>query len=106
MIRCMCLVQAGQAPEAKKVPLQHLLNGFSERTFGQGADIHWVSVPERSGFTAAKPSTSSIVSMSAAEPVEQETRAALLTELCDIWMRETGCSLNEIVAVINDPKED
>jgi len=104
MIRCMCLVQAGQTPDAKQVPLQNLLNDFSERAFGQPADIIWTKVPAQSGYTAGKPSTSSIVSMTAAKPIAQETRVDLLGELCDIWMGETGCSLNEIVAVINDPK--
>lgn len=104
MIRCMCLVQEGQTPEKKQAPLQRILNDFSERAFGQPANIIWTTVPARSGFTAAEPSTSSIVSMTAAQPIEQETRATMLSELCDIWMRETGCSLNEIVAVINDPQ--
>ncbi len=104
MIRCMCLVQEGQTPEKKQVPLQRLLNEFSERAFGQPASVIWTSVAARSGFTAAKPSTSSIVSMTAAEPVAQETRMTLLSELCDLWMQETGCSLDEIVAVINDPQ--
>ena len=105
MIRCMCLVQEGQGPDLQRTSLHELLETFAERAFGQPADVHWVAVPAGGGFTDARPSTSSVVSITSAEPVAQDTRTALLKTLCDGWMEETGCSLNEIVAVINDPQD-
>ncbi len=105
MTRCVCLVQEGQTPDERKTILGGLLNTYSERAFGEGADINWVTVPAGSGFTAAQPSTSSIVSFTAPQAVEQGVRTSLLTDLCDLWMDETGCSLDEIVAVINDPRD-
>ncbi len=104
MTRCLCLVQQDQTPEAKRAQLQQGLQRFSEGAFGQAADITWISVPAGSGFTAAAPSTSSIVSFTADQPIEQDERVSLLGELCDLWMQETGCSLAEIVAVISDPR--
>ena len=104
MINCTCLVQVGQHPDRCESNLTAALGGFTERAFGAPASISWITVPAGGGFTAGKPSTSSIVSMSAPEPLDQSHRAALLGELCELWMNETGCSINEIVAVISDPR--
>ena len=103
MINCTCLVQADQQPARREGTLTAALDAFSERAFGAPASINWVTVPAGNGFTAGEPSTSSIVSMTAPEPLDQTIRASLLGELCDLWMAETGCSINEIVAVISDP---
>lgn len=105
MITCTCIVQAGQIPAATEATLRANLNDFAERAFGEPADITWRAIPARSGFTAAKPSTSSIISMTASEPVPQPRRAALLKEMCELWVRETHRSLNEVVGVISDPQQ-
>ena len=103
MIPCRCLVQAGQVPDRRQSELRSLLNDFSARSFGKDADISWVPVAAGCGFTASKPSTSSVVAFTAPTPLDQSTRVKLLSEICDLWMAQTGCSLNEIVAVISDP---
>lgn len=103
MIPCRCLVQAGQTPDHRQSALRSRLSDFSTRAFGDTADISWVPIVAGSGFTAGKPSTSSLVAFTAPAAMEQGKRAALLSEICDLWMAETGCSLNEIVAVISDP---
>lgn len=104
MTPCTCLVQAGQIPAATEAALRSGLSNFAERAFGAPAEINWIIVPEKGGFTAAKPSTSALVTLQADAPVEQSRRVALLQELCDLWMGETNCSLDEIVAVISDPQ--
>ncbi|MCR9271481.1 MAG: hypothetical protein NXH72_15930 [Hyphomonadaceae bacterium] len=103
MIPCMCIVQDGQISSASEATLKSKLNAFAQKTFGEDADINWIKVPQRSGFTASKPSTSSIVTMRAPEPVNQDDRGPLLHELCQFWIAETGQSMNEIVGVISDP---
>lgn len=104
MIDCTCLVQDGQSPATKQASLHRLLTTFTEHAFGQSANVRWISVRPGSGFTAAELSTSSVVSMTAPEPIAQDQRVSLLKELCDVWVRETGCSPDEIVAVIGDPQ--
>lgn len=103
MIACTCLVQEGQIPEDTEAALRQNLNSFTEKSFGAGAQINWIAVPSQGGFTAAKPSTSSLIMVQAPSPVAQETRAALLRELCESWGSETGQTINEIVGVISDP---
>ena len=104
MITCNCIVQAGQVPAETEAALRANLNAFAERAFGEPADINWRVVPERSGFTAAKPSTSSIISIAANRPIPQPERAALLKEMCELWVGETKRTLDEVVGVISDPQ--
>ncbi len=103
MINCTCVVQAGQTPDLRQTEMQNALNGFSERSFGHEAQIAWIPVAAGNGFTAGKPSTSSIVSITADEQLSPERRESLLRELVAIWTERTGCSVDEIVAVISDP---
>ncbi len=103
MTTCNCIVQAGQISGETQAALRTSLDQFALARFGSPAEIGWVEIAPGSGYTATHPSTSSIVSLAANEPVEQSERIAMLTELCDLWSAKTGCSLDEIVGVINDP---
>lgn len=106
MIPCNCVVQAGQIPAETEAVLRANISAFTERAFGAPAEISWMAVPERSGFTAAAPSTSSIISLRAPRAVSPAEREPLLRELCGIWTEQTKCSLNEVVGVISDPVTD
>lgn len=103
MITCNCIVQAGQVSAETEATLRRQVNDFAERNFGAPAEINWTAIPERSGFTAAEPSTSSIISVRANAPVSPSDRETMLRELCGMWARETGRSLDEIVGVLSDP---
>ena len=105
MIQAVCMVQEGQIPPQTEASLRAGLDDFTQKSFGEPVDIRWVAVPERSGFTAGKPSTSSIVSLTANRVLERPERKDLLVELCDFWIAQTKCSLDEVVGVINDPAE-
>ena len=104
MIPCTCMVQRGQVPDDSADVLRDRLQAFSRDAFGEPMDIRWVTIAPGMGFTAGRPSTSSIVSVTANAPVEQPRRVALMNALCDLWMEETRCSVDEIVAVLSDPR--
>ena len=104
MTQCLCMVQQGQISAAAEAALRTGLSAFAQDAFGSPAEINWIVVPERSGFSAGEPSAASIVSLGAHEPLEQPRRAALLKELCDLWINTTGCSINDVVGVIRDPE--
>jgi len=103
MINCTCVVQEGQLPDLRKGEMQSILNSFASRSFGQEAQIAWIPVAEGNGFTAGKSSTSSVVSFTAHEQLSPERRDTLLRELVALWTERTGCTVDEIVAVIADP---
>lgn len=100
---CTCLVQAGRIDTQVKTALHHRLDEFTRTVFGSPAEIAWTVVPEAHGFTAGKPSTASVVSVRAPEPLEQLRRVELLDALSTLWMEETHCELDELVAVVADP---
>lgn len=104
MIPCICFFQDGQIDGARRAALTAQLDAFSRRAFDAPANQTWIAVPPGNGFTEAKPSTSSIVTFQADTALDQPTRIRLLERICDIWMAETGCSLNEIVATVTDPQ--
>ena len=75
MIPCNCVVQAGQIPAETEATLRANISAFTERQFGAPAEISWLAIPERSGFTASQPSTSAIVSMRAEPNRESGSRS-------------------------------
>ena len=104
MIKSTCLVQAGQISAENEAALRAGLDAFTQARFGAPVEISWTAIPQGSGFTARKPSTTSVVALRAVAPLEQPQREALLKELCDLWLRELKCSPDEVVGVISDPE--
>lgn len=103
MIDCLCVIQEGQGPDQQRGVLAAALDAFGAEFLGDALAVNWVPVAAGNGFTAGKPSTSSVVSMTAKAPLSQERREVVLRELVSMWTHETGCSIDEIVAVIADP---
>jgi hypothetical protein len=103
MIDCICVVQEGQAPDLFKGEIEGVLNRFTTASFGQEARIAWVPVATGNGFTAGRPSTSSVVSITSNKHLSPQRRESLLRELAALWTDTTGCTVDEIVAVISDP---
>lgn len=105
MIPVMCIVQEGQIPHHAERGLKAQIDAFTQRAFSAPADIDWIVVPEGSGFTAGEPSTTVIASLHANRPLPQTVRIALLKELGEICMANTGRSANEVVTSIRNPKD-
>jgi hypothetical protein len=104
MIVCTCFIQAGQISEDVERRLREGFDAFTRNAFGEPARINWIPVAKGSGFSAGKPSTSSVVSVRANTPVAQATRVNLLQELSNLWNTITGCSLDELLVVVADPE--
>lgn len=104
MILVMCVVQQGQMSAAVEDALKEEIDAFSRRAFQEPAEIDWIEVPEGSGFTAGRPSTSVIASMQSSRNLVQDERVALLKELCHICMIKTGRSSHDVVTSIRDPR--
>ena len=103
MIRCTCIVQEGQPADQNKTRLETALNQFTNTSFDEAADIAWIPVATGNGYTERMPSTSSVISIAAKQPLDSERRESLLRQLVALWTNETGCSVDEVVAVIPDP---
>ena len=103
MIQCTCIVQEGQSPDLHETELREKLTTFAATAFDSEPHFNWVRIPPGNGFTAGKPSTSSVVSMIANRPLSAEHREQHLRELVALWTSTTSSSVDEIVAVIADP---
>ena len=103
MTQCTCMVQAGQITSEQETALRAETSAFAERHFGSPSEINWVTVPEGSGYTAGKLSTSVIVSVRSDRPLPPSERVPLLKELEQIWTTHAGRSSDEVVSVIADP---
>ncbi len=103
MTQCTCMVQAGQISADQEAILRAETSAFAERHFGSPGEINWVTVPEGSGYTAGKLSTSVIVSVRSDRPLPPSERVPLLHELERIWATNANRTSDEVVSVITDP---
>ncbi len=103
MIPILCLVQEGQIAPSIGEDLRSSLDQIAQDHLGSTAGINWVEVEAGSGFTEAKPSTSSLVSIQSDRMLSQDERISIMQKICDSWIEKTECSINEIVASVNDP---
>lgn len=104
MIPIMVLLQQGQVSDSAQAAFARGLNEFAQCNFGTDASIDLMIVPAGSGFTAAKPSTSVIVSMHSNRVLNPSEREPLIRELCELSVKHTGRTPYEVVAAIRDPQ--
>ena len=100
MSNCICLVQEGQIANDIRDRLSAGIKDIVvSNDLGEDVSIAWVVIPRGQGWTAGKPSTSSVVTLTS-PPIEQTHRENVLTKLCDFWTATTGCHINEIIATL------
>ena len=101
MVMFRCLIQAGQIDDAQREKLNGHLTEAARELCAQANEpvpITWVEVAEGFGFTAGKPSRSSVVVSAIPDETPQEDRVVFMKRICDAWSQETGCSINDVVA--------
>lgn len=101
----VCIIQQGQEADRNRDVLAAGLRQIGARAFGDDparTEISWVAMPEGFAFTAGEPSTSSVVIRSVPVGFPDDEREAYLRSVCDLWTKETGCSVKEIVATAWD----
>lgn len=104
MIPVMCVVQEGQISLEREYALKSAINLFTQRVFGQIADIDWIEVAKGNGFTAAESSTTLIASLRSSRQLRHGERLPLLNELREICRQKTGCSIGDVMTSIRDPQ--
>ncbi len=101
----VCIAQEGQSSERNRVVLDEGLKRIAVQLLGQDAadaEISWIGVREGFGFTAGRPSTSTLVIRSVPVGFPDDRRTELMTAICDLWQEVTGCTTNEIVVTVID----
>jgi hypothetical protein len=100
-----CMVQEGQVADRTRERLAAGLKALAAETFGQIPDeveIQWVPIRKGFGFTAGKPSTSSLIARSVPSGFGDAERTAFMSKVCDLWQEATGCHPDEVVVTTLD----
>lgn len=105
MADTLCLIQEGQEAERRKASLAEGLRKIGQEAFGDdpaATEVAWVAMKKGFAWTAGEPSTSSLVIRSVPVGLPGERRERFLRAVCELWVEETGCSIEEIVATAWD----
>ncbi|MEM1153233.1 MAG: hypothetical protein AAGI44_03775 [Pseudomonadota bacterium] len=100
MTTCTCFIQEGLIPGSTE---QRLAGGIREivkrNSIDEDVQMTWITIPEGYGWTAGKPSTSSVVSLMTRD-LKQSLRIQVMRSLCDLWIEHTRCDINEIIVSV------
>lgn len=102
---CVCMIQDGQIPAETRAALEAGLADVAREVLGEYAaefQVMWMPIAVGSGYTAGKPSATSLAGLSVPDGTAPVTREALLSGVCAKWAQIAGCSVNEIVATAFD----
>lgn len=101
-----CMVQEGRIPDDQRATLEGALKTAIRDHVGDDARlaVAWMTVPAGSGYSAGKPSTSSLVQLSVPDGFPQPARAALMHDVNDRWCAITGQSPYELMVSVPDRK--
>ena len=103
MISFNCTVQEGVIPEDIRPELVSGLIRVSSSVMGASdADVQFTEIPRGFGFRGGELSTTSLVRGQIPPGCEQELRVEFMRRICDMWMRVTGCSVDELVVSARD----
>lgn len=100
----MCLVQQGALTAAARERLEAGLSALASRELAPRGDASfaWMEVAPGCGFTAGEPSAAAIVATTVPAGTGRDVRVRFLAGVCDVWARETGCHLDDVLATALD----
>jgi len=98
------MIHEGQGAEGRRGELARGLQKIGRDLFGdpEDAEVAWIAIRKGYGFTAGKPSSSSLVARTVPFGLSQARREEFMTRVCKLWKDATGCSDAEIVVTAID----
>ncbi len=105
MINFNCVLQEGVIPHELRSTLAAELVRISVSVFGEAPDdveVAFSEIPHGYAFRGGKVSTTSSVRGTINPGCEQSVRVEFMQQICDMWMRVTGCSTDELVVSARD----
>ena len=95
----ICLVQQGSISSAVRERLEAGLSSLAREFPESGAATFvWMEIAAGCAFTEGEPSQASIAAATVPAGTAKNARVRFLTGICDLWVRETGCHIDDIVA--------
>lgn len=104
LLMSTCMVQEGRVPAEQRVLLESALKTAARDHVGSTTRlaVAWVTVPSGSGYSAGKPSTSSLVQLGVPDGFAQASREALMRDVNDRWCMITGQTPYEVMVSATD----
>ena len=99
-----CTMQEGQISADTRDLLAQALADVSREVAGLelvGA-VEFSDIPHSFGFRGGELSTTSLVRGSVPGGVDQDTRVALMTRICEVWSEISGATIDELVVSVRD----
>ena len=107
MINYNCIVQEGVVPDELRMKLAAEIRRISASVLciaEDDIDVSYYEVRNGFGFRGGEVSTTSTVRGQLTDPIDQETRVDLMTQILNMWVAETGCEIDELLVSARDPQ--
>ena len=107
MINYNCIVQEGVVPDELRMKLAGEIRRISASVLSiaeDDIDVRYYEVRNGFGFRGGEVSTTSTVRGQLTDPIDQETRVDLMTQILNMWVAETGCEIDELLVSARDPQ--
>ena len=99
-----CMVQEGQFSSEQRTALEAALKDVVKKRVGSKAmlAVAWRPVPKGSGYSAGKPSTSSLVQLSVPDGFSQASREEIMRDVNGRWCAITGQTPYQLMVSVPD----
>ncbi len=100
MATFIATIQKGHRAESMQQELAEELKEVAQESLGDdtaGSDVKWKVIPQGFGWTAGRPSNSSVLLCVVPDDLQFETRAAFMTRVNDLWVNRTGAAPEELL---------
>ncbi len=102
MTKCIATIQEGHKGEGLQEELAAELKRIAALSFEDQVDdleVKWKVIPRGYGWTAGKPSNSSVLLCVVPEALPFKTRAKFMHRVNDVWIDTTGADASELLIV-------
>lgn len=98
-IRMMCMMQEHGLSKQEILQLEQHSKALYKQYFGDAYQLMpvWIVIPRGQAYLAAKPSTTTTVTIAVEDNLSDDIRHAYMAEFCRMWMGITQCHINEII---------
>lgn len=100
MAKYIATIQEGHEAEGLQEELTAGLKDIAASTLGderESTEVKWKVIPKGFGWTAGRPSNSSVLLCVVPEKLQFKTRATFMTRVNDLWVEKTGADSNELL---------
>ena len=103
-----CIVQEGVVPDDLRMKLAAEIRRISASVLNiaeeDDIEVSYYEIRHGFGFRGGEVSTTSTVQGQLSEPIDQDTRVDLMTQIMNMWLAETGCAVDEFMVSARDPQ--